>query len=383
MVGRQVDDRNQRAYQALDIAAGSVIPNLNGGTIHMASGDEEQLRKLGQIFKRFSEETYIGSSPLYASLSNGVANDIDVLDIASSARGRPVPNLLFAAVHYLLFGGADSTLSSFYASLTRDPRPNSEGYPHFREFCLAHESAIRDLLSTRLVQTNEVGRCAYLLPAFSLIADENPGLPLSLVDIGASAGLHLLWDRYSYEYGGCPRRRRVFSVRIKAEVRGSGSPPISSGFPTVEFRIGLDLNPVRLTDSDAALWLRALIWPEHERRAAQLNAAIGLAIDNPPTLIAGDALETLPEVLDRIPAESTLCIFHNYTLNQFSREDRSRFDAILDECSMERDVHLLSGEGLWGQNYATLELVSIRGGSRSRRRLANVDYHGKWLEWLA
>ena len=93
----------------------------------MASGDEEQLRKLGQIFKRFSEETYIGSSPLYASLSKGVANDIDVLDIASSARGRPVPNLLFAAVHYLLIDGADSTLSSFYASLTRDPRPNSEG----------------------------------------------------------------------------------------------------------------------------------------------------------------------------------------------------------------------------------------------------------------
>ena len=109
-------------------------------------------------------------------------------------------NLLFAAVHYLLLRGAVDTLSSFYASLTRDPRPNSDAYPHFREFCLAHESTIRDLLSTRLVQTNEVGWCAYLLPAFLLITDENPGLPLSLVDIGTSAGLHLLWDRYSYEY---------------------------------------------------------------------------------------------------------------------------------------------------------------------------------------
>ena len=58
----------------------------------MVSGDEEQLQKLGNIFKRFAEETYIGSSPLYATLSNGIAEDIDVLDIASSARGRPVPN---------------------------------------------------------------------------------------------------------------------------------------------------------------------------------------------------------------------------------------------------------------------------------------------------
>ena len=350
----------------------------------MVSADDDQLSKLGQIFQRFSEETYIGSSPLYATLAKGVAEDIDVLRIASSARGRPVPNLLFAAVHYLLMSGADGTLSSFYPSLTPDPRPNSDAYPHFREFCLAHESAVRELLSTRLVQTNDVGRCAYLLPAFSLIADENPDIPLSLVDIGTSAGLHLLWDRYSYEYTDHPITGDKSSpVRVKADVRGSNTPPIPTNFPAVAFRIGLDLNPVRLTDPDQALWLRALIWPEHERRATQLEAAIGLAIDNPPALVAGNALETLPDILGRVPADSTLCIFHNYTLNQFSLEERSRFDSILDECSMDRDVHLLSGEGLWGLDYATLELVSIRSGSRSSRRLANVDFHGKWLEWVA
>lgn len=350
----------------------------------MTSADNDKLSKLAQVFKRFSEETYIGSSPLYAALSNAIAEDIDVLDIASSARGRPVPNLLFAAVHYLLLSGVDGALSSFYSSLTPDPRPNSEAYPHFREFCLAHESAIRELLSTRLVQTNEVGRCAYLMPGFTLIAHENPSLPLSLVDIGTSAGLHLLWDRYSYEYVGHAVTGDMSSpVQIKADVRGTSSPPIPSSFPPVAFRIGLDLNPVRLADPDSALWLRALIWPEHERRATQLEAAIGLAIDNPPTLVAGNALETLPGILDRVPTDSTLCIFHNYTLNQFSPEDRSRFDSILEECSMDRDVHLLSGEGLWGHDYATLELVSIRRGNRSSRKLANVDFHGRWLEWVA
>ena len=350
----------------------------------MASSSEDQLSKLGQIFKRFSEETYIGSSPLYAALSKGVAGDNDVLQIASSARGRPVPNLLFAAAHYLLLGGADDTLASFYPSLTPDPRPNGEAYPHFREFCLAHESAIRDLLSTRLVQTNEVGRCAYLVPGFSFIADENPGLPLSLVDIGTSAGLHLLWDRYSYEYVGHVVTGDTSSpVRIKAEVRGDNMPPTPTSFPSVAFRVGLDLNPVRLADPDSALWLRALIWPEHDRRAAQLEAAIGLAIENPPMLVGGNALERLPDILNRVPAESTLCIFHNYTLNQFSLDDRRRFDAMLDEYSKDRDVYLLSGEGRWGVDYAILELVSISDGTRSSRKLANVDFHGKWLEWLA
>ena len=350
----------------------------------MVSSDEEQLSKLGQVFKRFSEETYIDSSPLYETLARLVANDIEVLDIASSARARPVPNLLFATVHYLLLRDAPDTLSSFYASLTTDPQPNGEAYPHFRNFCLAHESAIRDLLSTRLVQTNEVGRCAYLMPAFSLIADENPGFPLSLVDIGSSAGLHLLWDRYSYEYSDGVHKGDIFSpVKIMAEVRSTTSPPLPGSFPSITSRIGVDLNPVDLTDRDAAMWLRALIWPEHKRRADQLKAAIGLAICSPPKLIAGNALEALPAVLDQTSSDSTLCIFHNYTLNQFSREDLREFNSILDECSLDRDVYLLSAEGLWGRNYAALELVLLRRASRSSRKLANVDFHGGWLEWTA
>lgn len=350
----------------------------------MNAVDEEQLDQLGRTFKRFADENFTGSSPLYAALAKGVAEDNEVLNIASSARGRPVPLLLFAAVHYLLLSGVECKLSSFYQSLTREPRPNSEAYPHFREFCLSHEPAVRSLLTTRLVQTNEVGRCAYMMPAFTLIANENPDLPLALVDIGTSAGLHLLWDHYSYDYSNGVRTGDPASpVRIVAEVRGSIDPPIPSNFPSVAFRTGLDLNPVRLTDADEARWLRALIWPEHERRAAQLEAAIGLAIDNPPTLVAGNALEKLPGVLDRIPERSTLCIFHNYTLNQFPPEDREGFNSILEVCSMDRDVHLLSGEGLWGHDYATLELTSICRGTRSSRVLANVDFHGKWLEWIA
>ena len=200
----------------------------------MVSADEEQLSKLGQIFARFSEEIFPGSSPLYAALSNAIAEDIEVLGIASSARGRPVPNLLFASVHYLLMSRADSTLSSFYPSLTADPRPNSDAYPHFREFCLAHESAIRDLLSTRLVQTNEVSRCAYLLPGFSLIADENPGLPLSLVDIGTSARTASPLGSViptSTQVTSSPATN-LLSVRIKAEVRGNNSPAGSDPSPT-------------------------------------------------------------------------------------------------------------------------------------------------------
>lgn len=114
------------------------------------------------------------------------------------------------------------------------------------------------------------------------------------------------------------------------------------------FRIDIDLNPIDATDPDSGLWLRALVWPEHERRAEQLKAAMQVGTADPPVIVAGDALTTLPSVLDRVPVESTLCLFHNHTLNQLSEEDRGRFYAIADNHSLNRDVYVLSAEGRRG-----------------------------------
>ena len=346
--------------------------------------DGERLCELGNVFARFAEEASSGGCPLYTVLAEGVSDDTRVLDIASSARRPPVPNLLFATVHYLLLRGAAHALSSFYASLTPDPSPAGDAYPHFRDLCMEHESDLRGLMSTRLVQTNEVARCSYLRPAFAFIADESHGRPLSLVDVGASAGLNLLWDRYGYDYKGHGLTGETSSpVRIAVEVRGNNRPPITHDSPSVAFRTGIDLNPVDVTDPDSALWLRALVWPGHERRADQLQAAMALASSDPPAVVAGDALTVLPAISDGVPTRTTLCIFHNHALNQFSQEDRRLFSTLVDECSQDREVYLLSAEGRRGQNFVNLDLARIRNGDRSVRELAKVDPHGKWLEWTA
>jgi hypothetical protein len=240
--------------------------------------EDEKLQALGKVFARFAKEAYRGTSPLYEALARSVSEDIYMLAVASSARQPPVPNLLFADVHYLLLVGSTDALSSYYRSLTRDPRPSSEAYPHFRQFCLANEAEIRRPMATRLVQTNEVARCSYMLPAFALIADEGQGRSLSLIDVGASAGLSLLWDRYAYDYSdGTRTGDRSSPVRLDAEVRGDREPPIPEQFPPVALPIGIDLNPIDATDPDSGLWLRALVWPEHERRAEQLKAAMQVA----------------------------------------------------------------------------------------------------------
>lgn len=345
--------------------------------------DDDRLHELGRVFAGFAEQTYRGSSPLYYALAKRVSEDPDLLDISSSSRAAPVPNLLFGAVHYLLLDGATSTLMHYYASLIDEPHPPNGAYPHFREFCLTHEHEIRDLMATRLVQTNVVERCSYLLPAFSLIADETPGTALSLIDVGASAGLNLLWDQYQYVYGGRSHAGLATSpVRIWAEVRGDHEPPIPQDFPTVAFRAGIDLHPVDLTDPEAALWLRALIWPEHEDRATQLNAAMSLARVDPPEVIKGDATEILAEVVEQAPTESTLCIFHNSALIYFPKADRRRFREVIGELSVTRDIYWLSAEGRWGYDYIVLELAKVRGGTMTGRELAKVDHHGRWLEWM-
>jgi hypothetical protein len=337
---------------------------------------------LAQRFERFARrECY--ASPLYERLSLGIAHDPETLAIASQAKpGQPVPNLFLAAVHFLLLMGVSHPLATFYPSLPSGGFASADPYPSFRAFCLEHQESILELISTRLVQTNEVRRCGCLLPAFTQVAQHAEGRPLALVEIGASAGLNLLWDRYGYDYGTGRGIGDVCSpVQIACRLHGDQRPMLPDTLPPVGMSVGLDLNPIDVCDADAALWLRALIWPDEAGRAELLQQASQVAQQDPPRLLAGDALDLLPEVLGTIPADQTLCVFHTHTMNQFPPEARSRLSALLAEHAAGQDLYRISIEW-FGRGYPCLELASWEGGMRAERLLAHCDAHGEWLEWL-
>jgi hypothetical protein len=261
-----------------------------------------RLTALAQRFERFAQrECHV--SPLYECLSRGIARDRELLSIAVHARaGQPVPNLFFAAVHYMLLKGIEHPLTAFYASLAHVIPQTDDPYSSFRAFCLEHAEEIQRLIAARLVQTNEVRRCGCLLPAFGLVAHRTAGQPLALVEIGASAGLNLLWDEYGYDYGEYGRYGVLSSaVQISCTVRGSERPPLPVVLPPVAMRVGLDINPIDVRDPDAALWLRALVWPDEAGRSDLLQRAMHIAQHNPPTLIGGNALDLLATVMARIP----------------------------------------------------------------------------------
>ena len=162
-----------------------------------------QLEALAQRFVRFADQECGAYAPLYDRLARGIAADPELLTIAARARsGQQVPLLLLAAVHSLLLGGVNHALGAFYPSITRHTAiPPGDPLPAFRAFCLDHRDVLLELVSTRLVQTNEPRRCTMLLPAFATVARLAAGRPLALIEVGASAGLHLLFDHYGYNYG--------------------------------------------------------------------------------------------------------------------------------------------------------------------------------------
>lgn len=338
---------------------------------------------LSRRFAHFAAELSSHHSPLYSRLAEGISEDPELLGLVSHAASGPEPNLFLSAAHFLLLGGADHPVAGFYPSLSNNLR-SGDPYPDFRAFCLEHAKEMREIIATRRVQTNEVRRCALLLPAFGVIS-ERSGQPLALVEVGASAGLNLLFDRYAYDYGeergiGAP----ASPVRISCEPRGDKEVPLPERLPEVVSRIGLDLNPLDVRDPDSARWLRALIWPEeYAHRAPLLERAIEVARSEPPALLRGDALESLPEVFGEIPDGTSVCVFHTFTVNQFSEEARKRLSNLLSEHSRKRELCRVSVEWLGADDSPLLKLSTFENGVEEETLLARCDDHGEWIEWIA
>ena len=341
-----------------------------------AEATDTGLAHLSQRFTQFAIEAEAYAGPLYATLSKQVARDKDLLTVARHVRRPPVPNVFFAAVHFLLSEAPQHELSAFYSSLCSDARPPAKAHRAFRDFVLSNADRLVPLLETRITQTNEVGRCSFLLPSFAFVQHLARGRPLALIDVGCSAGLHLRWDRYHYDYGvaqvGDPRA----AVSITCELIGSGQPPMPEVFPACTFRVGIDLSPVDLRDPIERRWFEALIWPEHAARRRLAAAAIDELLGDPPPIVKGDAVEVLEPQLERVPSVATLIVYNSAALCQGGPADEMAIEKVLTAFSFRRPIYWLHCEN------EEVRLRAIDSGNVTETKLANKDGHGRWLEWL-
>ena len=356
----------------------------NVGPMDNQDSSHSLVDKAADSFRYYSSTIYPGRSPLYLSLAMRVAEDPELLAIAAKAWKRDaLPNLFFAAVHLLLLKGEHHQLAAFYPSLNNNSKHYDLAYPYFRNFVLEHKNEIGGIITTHSVQTNEVGRCAVLVPAFELLARQAKNRPLALIEIGSSAGLTLLWDRYHYQYGGDLQCGDPNSpVQVECLLRGEKHPPLPNRFPEIASRIGVDLNPVDLSDPENVQWLRALVWPEHQKRAKQLELAIQMAKRDPPQIISGDALDLLPSLMGRVSNDLQLCVYHSFTLTLADGMPRERLALLLSKASEKRNGSHISFE--WPRNSETplLSFASLNSGEKTEKVLARCSAHGEWLEWV-
>ncbi|MBT8485749.1 MAG: DUF2332 domain-containing protein [Phycisphaerales bacterium] len=325
-----------------------------------------------------------GASPLYASLSGHVALDADVLALATVGQDRQPPaNLLFGAVHDLLLAGRRHPLRDHYPSVGGTAGPNG-AYTPFRDFCLTYADELRERISTRRVQTNEVGRCGLLLPAFALAWQQAGRRPLFMLELGASAGLNLHFDQYAYEWSrdndGEGQTLGSSHARVRTETRG-GAGPLPAAFPPVAGRIGVDLAPVDVTDADAIRWVEAMIWADMTERLELFRAAVAHARRRPPDIRRGDGLALLPELIRVAPPDTVPCVYHSHAIYQMDATWRTEFRTMLHEAARSRDLAWVSLEWLKDDPCPRLDLTVFRDGVGETRWLANGHHHGAWIEW--
>ncbi|WP_184890895.1 DUF2332 family protein [Actinomadura livida] len=116
--------------------------------------------------------------------------------------------------------------------------------------------------------------------------------------------------------------------------------------PEVVARVGVDPDPVDVTDADEARWLRACLPPDRPEQRARLEAETALAAAAPPVLLKGDALEVLPEAFARVPPDALPVVTTTWALSDLPLEGRLRFFHRLDETAAHRPVAWVSAEGV-------------------------------------
>lgn len=346
---------------------------------------QERLQDAAAAFRRVAEvHAADGYAPIYQQMAAGAALDPELLAVAADATpGQNPAILLLAAAQFLLADHPDDPLARFYPVLTGRPAPADDPFPALRDFVLAHRAQVTAIVATRLVQTNEPGRCGFLYPALLAARSLGGDRPLALIEVGASAGLTLVPDRYAYDYGTGERHGDPASpLVLSCALRGELSPPLTGPLP-VTWRTGIDPNPLSLDDPADRRWLRALIWPDHPERAQRLDiAARAAARGGAPRIDQGDAAERLPALVAQAPADATLVVYHTAVLAHFTEQARAAFVELLPELSARRPITWLQGESV-PHHPARLRLALLADGRiRAEHLLGRYHSHGAWLEWL-
>lgn len=288
-------------------------------------------------------------------------------------KGHSLPLRLASGLHALLLTGRDADLIPAYP-------PHSVSDAAFKAALAkalnVHEAFLLDWI-TSPPQTNEVRRAAVLIAGTHALVDRTGTPNVQLTELGASAGLNLMFDRFALVAGATRPGPKDAALTLTPD--WAGPEPVNAPF-TVTDRRGVDLNPLDPHDSEHALRLRAYLWPDQAHRRALTDAAIRV---NTATVDRNDAVDWLEQRLTQQPDGRMHLIFHTIAWQYFPTSQQAKGEALIEDAGQratpDRPLAWLRMEAD----------AATRGASVTARlwpgdhliQLGRADFHGRWVDW--
>jgi hypothetical protein len=280
------------------------------------------------------------------------ADDPVVSQIVGADPSWDAPLRLLGGLHYLVLAGD--------ASWDEPLEPHTE--------------FLREFVRTQAVQTNEVQRSWVLLPCFLRAAALLGVDELDVVELGPSAGLNLVWDRYRYAYTAGEWGPSESALLLTGEERSRIPAALLRLAPRVARRVGIDLAPIDVTTDEGARLLQCFVWAGQDERFERLTRAIEVVRANPPELARGDLAHELPRVLSNRPT----LVFQTAVFPYLSDETRAAVRATLSRVQAPL-AFVTAGSPRGAEHGWGMRIERYPDGDREF--VGNADFHGAWLDY--
>lgn len=299
-----------------------------------------------------------------------------IRDWPGAALADAVPLRAAGGLHALYLSGREAALAALYNEGQADDAAL------VREVVARHGAFLMPWLD-RPPQTNEAGRSSNFIAAMLWLSARGLPARFECLEVGSSAGINLMIDRYRYRLGGVETGPEPAVMTFSPEWRGTPPPSAAIAFASLK---GCDVAPVDLTDPAQAGRLRAYIWPEHVERFARLDAAIAAAGQSAPDLVEMNAADFIEQELARPQAEGTTrVLMHSIVMQYVPRDQRER---------ITRAMEMAGAKATPGRALAWISVEADRTllghalkvrywpGGEEWHMLAHAHAHGAWIEWL-
>jgi len=343
-----------------------------------------------------ARDSFAGYAPLYEQIILAAADDPDLLArVLDTPAGAHWSLPLLAAAHDLVLTEPGLELAAVYRGAS-----DADPAPLFLELVHDRWDEIAERMLTRHIQTNECGRTAVLGPVLTwLVAGVDH--PVARLDVGTSAGLTLLADRYRLDYGTFGATGPADSpVVIPCEVT-EGLPPIAAELPDLAANVGIDRDPIDLANDNDRRWLVACTWPG-TGRTERTAAALDLAQRHRPDVRQGDAVTDLGAAIATLPADAAVIITTSWVVGYFDSLTRAAFGQALVEVAQDRPIAWVAMEGAgvadevaqaaaaeaphaadrsW--DVSVMTVTYLQKTRAEHRQLGDVHHHGQSMAWRA